>query len=530
MTNKFNGVILTALLLYAFYCAISIGISWDELAHMERGNERLKYILSFGTYDYINYRDQKFYPGFYNTLVTFFTKFFPKKYEIETLHVGNFIFSISTIFAISKISKELFNKDVSKIVFILCFFNPIFFGHMAINQKDMIIAFSNIWSTYLIIKYFKKQQINEKRNYYVWLAGLTIGLGQGVRMVFFSTLFPVVLFFIFDALFLKKITNKNFLFKKLFIDIFKVFIISYLIMISCWPDTHSNIFTLPFSIFFESLNNAFGVPVGLLNGNFYNTFETPKSYLLVNLLYKMPEFILISYLLSIFIFFKNKNFFYSKFNFFNTKLILVLFIIIYPNFLILFTPYRIFDGLRLFLYIIPYICIIPSLLIYYLLINYKEKISKVLILPILSFMIYYLLIFFSLTPFHYTYINILNGKYSNAHNNFENDYWAVSLKELISKIPSKLNIKDSRKIKFAFCGVASSNLKLYFKKINNFNYSEVNFLDKDYDYIIMTNRAVVNNINELNKAKTCFQKFQGEDVVSVRRNGLILSTIRKKTK
>ena len=57
MTKKLNNVILSVLLLYAFYCSVSIGISWDELAHIERGNERLKYILSFGTYDYMRLID-----------------------------------------------------------------------------------------------------------------------------------------------------------------------------------------------------------------------------------------------------------------------------------------------------------------------------------------------------------------------------------------------------------------------------------------------------------------------------------------
>ena len=141
MKNKTNNLILWSLIIYSIFCALNIGISWDELAHIDRGNERLKYLFSFGSYDYLDYRDQRFYPGFYNTLATFFTKMIPKKYEIETLHLINLSFSFFAIVGISKISSELFNKNVGKIVFILCFLNPIFFGHMSINQKDMIIAF-----------------------------------------------------------------------------------------------------------------------------------------------------------------------------------------------------------------------------------------------------------------------------------------------------------------------------------------------------------------------------------------------------
>ena len=304
MTNKINNVILCFLIVYSIFCALTIGVSWDELAHLDRGNERLKYLFSFGAYDYLDYRDHRFYPGFYSTFVTFVTKMFPKKYEIETLHLTNLLFSFFTIFGISKISSELFDKKVGKIVFILCFLNPIFFGHTAINQKDMIVAFSNIWVTYLIIRYLRNQQISDKRNRYVIFAGLATGLGLGVRIVFLSSLLPIIIISILDIFLLKKIINKNFSYKKLIIDIFKVFVISYIIMISFWPDTHPNIFILPFKLFFESLSNSFGAPFSLLNGNFYMTSETPKSYLIINLLYKLPEFILLCYLLFIYLIIK----------------------------------------------------------------------------------------------------------------------------------------------------------------------------------------------------------------------------------
>ena len=205
MTNKINNVILCLLIVYSIFCALIIGISWDELAHLDSGNERLKYLFSFGSHDYLDYRNYHFYPGFYDTSVTFLTKMFPKKYEIETLHLTNLLFSILTIFGISRISNELFNKKVGKIVFLLCFLNPVFFGHMAMNQKDMIVAFANIWSTYLIIRYLKNQQINEKRNRYVIFAGLATGLGLGVRIVFLSSLLPIIIISILDIFLLKKI-------------------------------------------------------------------------------------------------------------------------------------------------------------------------------------------------------------------------------------------------------------------------------------------------------------------------------------
>ena len=120
MKNKIDNYILYSLILFSVYCAVIIGISWDELDHLAEGNRRLKYLFSFGTYDYLDYRNRlgwEFYPGFYHTLSTFVTKMFPKKYEIESLHLTNLLFSIFTIFGIAKISSELFDKNVGKIVF-----------------------------------------------------------------------------------------------------------------------------------------------------------------------------------------------------------------------------------------------------------------------------------------------------------------------------------------------------------------------------------------------------------------------------
>ena len=79
------------------------------------------------------------------------------------------------------------------------------------------------------------------------------------------------------------------------------------------------------------------------------------------------------------------------------------------------------------------------------------------------------------------------------------------------------------------------NIKYIFKKIKNFQFKQVNWLTEDYDYIIMTNRVIIPDITERNMGKynltnltTCFEKIKGIDVITVKRNGLVLSTLRKK--
>ena len=535
MINKINTIVFWLLIFFVIYCALVVGVSWDTFFHIDIGEKRLKYLFSLGRNEYsMSHWAHQYYPGFFDTISAFITKMFPEKYEIETLNIVRSIFSISAIFGISKISRELFNKEIGKIVFVLCFFNPIFFGHMAINPKDTIIVFSNVWSTYLILKYLKNQDYNEKRNQYIILLGLSVGLGLGVRVAFIGTLLPILLFAIVDIFFIKKITHQNFSYKKLIVDIIKVLTIGYFLMISCWPETHENIFILPYKFVAESFTDILGISSSLLSGNFYLTSETPKNYIFINLFYKTPEFILFCYLLFIYIFFTNKKFFNTNFKFFNSKVILILLIILFPNILLLFTPYRINDGLRLFLYLIPYICIIPALSIYYLIKCYKNYFSKITLAIIVFSSVYYVLIFFSLTPYQYTYLNIFNGDFSKSYNKFENDYWTVSIKELAFKISKKKELTNSSELRLAFCGVAEKNAKFYLNKIDNFKYKKVNWINEDFDYIIMTNRVIhPTNIEdktnrEIKKSlTTCFAQFKGIDIISIKRNGLLLSTLRK---
>ena len=75
-------------------------------------------------------------------------------------------------------------------------------------------------------------------------------------------------------------------------------------------------------------------------------------------------------------------------------------------------------------------------------------------------LVYFLFNFIMITPYHYTYLNILNGKPENFYKKFENDYWGSSIKELINN--TKLN-KNSR-IVFSSCGNSRLWCEILFKK------------------------------------------------------------------
>tara|TARA_B100001173_G_C15752768_1_gene447594 strand:- start:44 stop:631 length:588 start_codon:yes stop_codon:yes gene_type:complete len=191
--------------------------------------------------------------------------------------------------------------------------------------------------------------------------------------------------------------------------------------------------------------------------------------------------------------------------------------------MLLFTPFSIYDGFRHVLWMIPYTCIIPALAIYYIIENIKLIHIRIFGIFNSILIIYFLFNFILLTPYQYTYLNIFNGEKQNYNQKFENDYWGSSIKELINK--SKLEKKS--KITFSSCGISEEVAKLYLKKAGFLNFS-FESLDKS-DFIIMTNRATNQNDNKYSSdnVTNCFSKFVGIDISHVKRNGIVLSVIRK---
>ena len=521
--KKIELIVISTLIIYSFYCSITIGPTYDEFAHYKNGENLFNYLFSFGRREYVD--PIYFYHfGLYDFLGSFFSKNFTSNYIVESHHILNLIFSTFSIIGIYQVAKKLFNKKIAKIAFLISFVNPIIFGHFSINPKDAIIAFSYIWILYLAIKYVEKQEsFDDRINYLIYLT-LLISLGLSIRLTFVFILFPIFIVLLCEIIFLKK--KITFSFIKFFFDLFIIIIFSFVITIFFWPDAHPDLFRLPFELinkyFVSFFSSNFGLPYGLINGEFYLTQNTPKNYIFIFLLYKMPIYIILSlFLLPFFILYKkflNKEFSSHK------NLIYVFIQIFFPISLIVISGTSLNDGLRYILYIIPFICLASSISIFYVF-NSKYFFYKFLRFIFILLFAYNFVIFIQLTPYQYTFINSLNGKFSNNLNKFENDYWGASIKELLVRANDK-NIFDKKKYyKIATCGLHSSIVKFYLNKDFDIEYNFVN-TDEEYDYIFFINRTYA-PANDLlyNNLETCFNKFHNNIIVSVARNGLPIAFV-----
>ena len=503
-------LIKISLIIYSLYCALIVGMSWDEVYYHKIGEINLNYLLSFGLVE--ESFDQKFrFSTLYWSLSSLLSQIAPQKYSVEAHHIINALLGLMIFVGVYQVTKKIFNKSVAKTSALFLFLLQFFFGHLAINNKDIIITFAHVWIIFYLIKYSVKKL--NLRNKIIVLLKISVlsALGTGIQLLFLGSLTPILIIFLVYLIILKKRKIREIL-----IDLIIYFIFFYLILVLFWVDTHSNIFILPFSFLLDSFSLDVGWPFNLTNNKYTFSREVTSFYLLINYFYKLPEFIIFLYLVTLPVFILNYKKLKEKFDNFSLKILLLTTLLIFPHLIIIFIKYPIYDGLRLFLWATPYLVIIPSITFYSVM---MEKKSFFLVTKVILFFLFalHLYNFIKFTPYHYTYLNYLSGEANKGYQKFENDYWSISLKELILSS----NLKDV-KINFSVCGVNASVAKIYMKqKYKNVEYVGIN----KANYVIMTNRTLYSEKNK--SISNCYDEYDFQNVAEVKRNGLILSAIKK---
>ena len=233
----------------------------------------------------------------------------------------------------------------------------------------------------------------------------------------------------------------------------------------------------------------------------------------------MPIFILILLFALIFFLKKDKKFFIFNFHNFKNKITIILSIIVFPILLAIILEVKLYNGIRLFLFIIPFLSLLISICFYYILKNFKKSISiKILLSTIVIFFLLFLQRFIYLTPYHYDYSNFFNIKFANTERLYIHDYWATSYKELMKLIGANANLKE---VKADYCGGDRHGIRYL---ANKYSDKKVMFVPYEQaDYIIMINTLSI----DVNNKSSCYSVRPGKDIVAVDRLGIKLSILRK---
>ena len=505
------------LVLFSLYCALTIGLGIDESFHHINGALRYLYLTTLGKFDGYEWENTRYYPGLYDTihyaLAKLIDTFIDIKYVVEIKHFIHYLFSSFGVLGLFFVNRKIFNKEIAILSCILTFLNPIFFGHMGMNPKDPLTFTALIWTIYFFINYL--ENIETSRFKYLILMSLFIGFGTGVRFTFLVLLTPLFLVWIF-VVFKKKIKVSS-----IILDSFCALIVIFTLAFLTWPQIHNGKFDLLLTIIERSSSWLIGMKHGIINGDFYEIRNTPRTYILDIFLYRIPLYFSLLIIFSYLIVFVQKKFFIENFNSnFLTFFSLLNLVLFFPLLSMIITKTNLYDNGRLFLFTMPFFATVGSIGLLYIIIKLKEF---NFLYKSLSFIVLFLFIlsfyrFVSLTPYQYTYTNYLSTpKYVMGKNKFEHDYTYTSYPELLEKIRDKFGELETTKLKIRTCSNHVSSYKFYFRTILKTKQTAA----EEAEYVIMTDR------NLRYRKMNCFQLFKGEDIVSVKRLGLTLSSLRK---
>ena len=559
--NRILISIITLLIVFAWWSSLTIGLSTDEYFHHINGLVRYQFLISLGEVQNFKWRNNFIYPGLYDTFsyalgqIVFLIskKFYVNNIDV-VMHTINISFSTLSIIGLYLLTKKIFNKRIALITLLLTLLNPFFFGHMGMNPKDIIVCFSFIWFCYYFYLYCVE---NDNIFKYLILSSFFIGFGCGVRLALLMPVLPVILCGLY-YLIKKYRSDYLYLIKRLSLHILLAFFITLFFVILCWPHIiveidKGNFFDIISLVIKNTLSLSGGPKIGLINGEFYEIHNTPKSYFLNIFFYRLPFYLSFLLLASYLLFFLKKINTNNEIKNFNINFYLINLIAFFPILVTVILSVNIHDNLRLFLFIIPFFSMIAALSLNYFLETFKNSIkTKTCLLVILILFSLSFYRFILLTPYQYTYVNFSYPTYSKSVDKFEQDYWGATYKELINNLKNQYSVEEVRKFKFADCYGGQETLLYYLNK--HFGIKklyDINERPLQATHIALTNRTfpdVVNNpstkdivnqkgeflLSDLEKVlrspnvkTTCFKAYSGKDEVVVSRNGAKLSTIRK---
>ena len=156
----------------------------------------------------------------------------------------------------------------------------------------------------------------------------------------------------------------------------------------------------------NTINWNDGPKLGLINGEYYEVFNTPKNYFLSIIIYRIPFYFTLLVIISYLLFLTGSLIVKRQIKYFNQKFLTINIIAFFPIILGLLLGVNIYDNLRLFLFIIPFFSLIAAFSIDQLFSTFKKswfsKTNLVIVLILFSFSFYR---FILLTPYQYDYVN-----------------------------------------------------------------------------------------------------------------------------
>ncbi|MDJ0553305.1 MAG: hypothetical protein QNJ68_02455 [Microcoleaceae cyanobacterium MO_207.B10] len=376
--------------------------------------------------------------------------------RIKIKHILTFLISLVTYFSVAGIVAILAGLEFAWLAPINLALFPRFWGHSFFNPKDIPFAamftLATLLGACLVNYYIKANQEDIKLGInritiYSILYGILIGLVTGTRIGGFFFLFFVPITHIIVILGKKNIYKEI----KNFWCFYGAIFLSWMVTTTIfYPASWSN----PIGWFFETLQylskHKWSGTV-FFDGKFISGQSIPWHYLPKLLLITTPLIFLVTFVIGLpWILFKYKKFT----NLQRACVILLLLQVFFLPMIAIIRESTIYDGIRQFIFILPGIAVICSTTFIWI----YQKISRktfqlftcALIVALLSPIV---LDMVALHPYEYIYFNRISGGLPKAYNQYETDYWGLSMREAMEWInnngKASLNVVSSHPVRLS---------------------------------------------------------------------------------
>lgn len=385
-------------------------------------------------------------------------------------HLINFIFFyISLIFFFKLLNKIFKNKIYSLFGCISLIFLPRIFADIFYNSKDIIFL-----SFFIISNYYGYSLLLKIKNKNLFLFSFFSACAINIRPI--ALVIPLAFILL---LFLLNFFKKKEYYKNCLLILILTLIFLFIVTPFLWEETITNfVYTLKY------FKNHPWPHYNFYFGEHIKATKNPWHYIFTWILITTPLFHLITIFIGLVVFilkFKslsNINKFYIPAIFF--------FYLFMPVFLAIVFNATLYDGLRHFYFLFPFLIIFQIIGISYIFLLTNKK--NILLICIVVFLLS-ISSLIKLHPYQYLYFNNFFFKNPNIQF-FEKDYWAISNKQVLDEFLKRTNenkivynyIGSSLPLSIQFLDEKHKKKFIFYKDVNkNYNGPVYFFVNNRYE-------------------------------------------------
>jgi hypothetical protein len=431
--NLLTALIFAVLAVIVLLTFQDYGISWDEELHVPYGQKLLAYYTSgFADRSAFSFINLYQYGGFFDLLSALVSAISPFG-EYETRHLVGALVFLAGLFGAWRLAHLLAGSRAALIAVACLATTPVLYGHSFINPKDAPLAWLGVW-----VAYFTCRALGEERALGRTIVGLgvSLGLALGTRIIAFAFIAQIGAVLVVKALaqFDPKLAGRDN--ARAFLRTVRPFVmampLAFLVMALTWPwsvQSPLNIVSL-----FSGSANQFWHPWMLWAGELINAADLPRSYLLVLMVVKLPEYILLgTAIVALRGAMQIRN--WHKTTFAEPRALQYLYVVltvIVP--LAAFALWRpsTYNGARHFLFLVPQLVILAAIGLdnaIDMLQRRRYALATAFTVLLAIAMVRETLVMARIHPYQYLAFNTLTGGTKGAYGRFELDYWGVSYGE-----------------------------------------------------------------------------------------------------